>query len=89
MMYDPTLVVPPEVVRAVSTIREFAMKHTAGNDWQILGLQPVAASIGYYKAKMESAERQLDEVTKERDQLHAMLNLADALRNRERGISKC
>lgn len=33
-------------------------------------------------------QRQLAEVTKERDQLRAMLNLADALRNRERN-SKC
>lgn len=33
-------------------------------------------------------QRQLAEVTKERDQLRAMLNLADALRNKERN-SKC
>jgi len=38
------------------------------------------------KKEIETLQRQLDEVTKERDQLRAMLNLADALRNRERNL---
>lgn len=75
MMYDPNLIVPPEVIQAVQVIRKFAAQHTASNDWQIGGLTPVQCTIGYYKAKMEAAERQLAEVTRERDTLKAMLDL--------------
>lgn len=69
MMYDPNLVVPPEVIQAVQTIRQFAEQHTSGNDWQVGGLQPVQCSIGYYKARMEVAERKLDKADRERDEL--------------------
>lgn len=41
MIYDPNLVVPPEVIQAVQTIREFAAKHSSGADWQVGGLGPV------------------------------------------------
>ena len=38
----------------------------------------------HVEKKVDGLQRQLAEVTKERDQLRAMLNLADALRNKER-----
>lgn len=94
--YDPNLVVPPEVVKAVQTIREFAAKHSTGNSWQIGGLGPVStlqrqldAVTATGERVLDAAEelkRQLDEVTRERDQYKAVCVLADALRNLERGL---
>lgn len=84
-MFEPTLAPTPEVIKAAQTIREFAAKHSPGDSWQVGGLMPIESSIGYYKAKWEAAERQLDQVTRERDHYKAACALADALRNKERG----
>jgi hypothetical protein len=60
MTYYPTLFVPPEVVRAAVTVCEFGDKNSPSGEWQIMGLQRVHPTIGYYKAKMEIAETKLD-----------------------------
>lgn len=60
MNYDPNLVVPPEVVKAALLVREFGDKNNPGGEWQVMGLQPVQPTIGYYKARMETAELKLD-----------------------------
>lgn len=64
MKYDPNLVVPVEVIKAVQTVTSFAATRAPGDDWQIGGLGPVFA-----------LQRQLAEVTRERDTLKAMLDL--------------
>lgn len=96
--YDPSLTVPPEVMQAVQTIREFATKHGTGDNWQVAGLGPVfplqrqlddALGTGeQLLAATEAIKRQVEALKLERDQLRAALRLADALRNQERGMDK-
>lgn len=54
--------------------------------WEENMIDELNSDVASLEASLAETKRQLAEVTKERDQLRAMLNLADALRNKEREI---
>lgn len=70
--YNPNLVVPTEIVQAAYKVKVFLGVHGGTS---VAGLGDVQA-----------LQRQLAEVTRERDHLRVAVTLADQLVNKARGI---
>lgn len=90
--YDPNLIVPLEVIQAVQTLEVFARKHSTSDDWQIGGLGPVFAlrrQLAAFLADAADLQRQLAEVTRQRDTYKAMLDLQNLRADRAGEKARC
>ena len=94
MTYDPYVNAPQELIQAVQTIKDFAAQNSFDDNWQICGLTPVKYETRKYKVvtsgermliELCDLQKQLYEMTKERDHYKRLVELSDALRNAERG----
>lgn len=71
-LYNPNILVPSEIVQAAHRVKVFLATNNA--------------TSGCGLGEVYDLQRQLDEVTRERDQFKATCSLLDKLRNWERGF---
>lgn len=92
-MFDPTLAVPEGIARKAAELRVWMNTHGAesvgglGNVHDLQHKLDQATESGSWLLAAAIALRaELAAVTRERDQYKSMCEVADALRNRERGL---
>lgn len=98
-IYDPNLQVPIEIVRAAVAVQSWADSHDPSGEWVLMGLTPMARIEKHVlriqtmckdweslAEQIRNMQRQLAEVTAERDHYKRACERADQLRNHERGI---